>query len=42
MGKKVQKKYKSIKEALQNFMKRTKKQQPQFALQPIRKHKNIF
>ena len=41
MKKTVQKKCNRIKEALQQFVKRTKKQQPQLVLQPIRNHKNI-
>jgi hypothetical protein len=42
MRKTIQKKYNRIKEALQHFLKRTKKQQPQFVLQPIPNHKNIL
>lgn len=42
MKKTVQKKYNRIKEALQQLVKRTKKQQPQFVLHPIRNHKNIL
>ncbi len=42
MRKTIQKKYNRIKEALQQFVKRTKKQQPQLILQPIRNKKNIL
>jgi len=43
MKKSVQKKTQRIREALQQFLRKLKKQnQPQLVLQPVRNRKNIF
>lgn len=42
MKKIIRKKYRNIREALQQFLKQGKKQQQQLALQPIKTRKNIF